>query len=130
MKSSTSSERGQALIVIALAAVVLFGFVALVIDGSAKFSDRRHAQNAADTAALAAALDLANAKTSACGTHEEWQCDAWLRAEDNGYDNLANNTVWVFKCSDALTDADRVTAPLNCGDYEGDANYVSVIILS
>ena len=40
------------------------GFTALAIDGSAKLSDRRHAQNAADTAAVAAALtkvnDLAN----------------------------------------------------------------------
>ena len=49
-------ERGQALILIALAAVGLFGFSALAIDGSRVFSDRRHAQNAADTAALAAAL--------------------------------------------------------------------------
>ncbi|MEP6895891.1 MAG: pilus assembly protein TadG-related protein, partial [Chloroflexota bacterium] len=50
------TEKGQALIVIALAVVVLFGFAALAIDGSRVFSDRRHAQNAADTAALAAAL--------------------------------------------------------------------------
>ncbi len=49
-------ERGQALILIALAAVGLFGFSALAIDGSRVFSDRRHAQNTADTAALAAAL--------------------------------------------------------------------------
>jgi Flp pilus assembly protein TadG len=50
------TEKGQALIIIALAAVVLFGFAALAIDGSMAFSDRRHAQNAADTAALAGAL--------------------------------------------------------------------------
>ena len=49
-------ERGQALIMIALAVVGMFGFSALAIDGSRVFSDRRHAQNAADTAALAAAL--------------------------------------------------------------------------
>ena len=45
-------ERGQALVIIALAAVVLFGFAALSIDGSRVFSDRRHAQNAADTSVL------------------------------------------------------------------------------
>src|SRR5690349_12199708 len=59
-----SSQRGQALILIALAAIGLFGITGLAIDGGAKFSDRRHAQNAADTAALAAALqkstDLTN----------------------------------------------------------------------
>ncbi|HEX9332631.1 MAG TPA: pilus assembly protein TadG-related protein, partial [Anaerolineales bacterium] len=49
-------ERGQALILIAFAAVGLVGFAALAIDGSRVFSDRRHAQNAADTAVLAAAL--------------------------------------------------------------------------
>jgi Flp pilus assembly protein TadG len=51
-----SHERGQALILIVFAAVGFFAFTALAIDGSRVFSDRRHAQNAADTAALAAAL--------------------------------------------------------------------------
>ena len=50
------TEKGQALVIIALAAVVLIGFAALSIDGSRVFSDRRHAQNAADTAAMAGAL--------------------------------------------------------------------------
>ena len=122
------SERGQALIVIALAAMVLLGFVALAIDGSIKFSDRRHAQNAADTAALAGALALVNSENTACGALEEWECKAFLRAEDNGYDNFTNNEVWVFKCSDAVEDRDG--APLDCGPYEGNSNYISVVILS
>src|ERR1043166_5008772 len=50
-----SFERGQALVLIALAAIGLFAIAGLAIDGSAKYSDRRHAQNAADTAALAGA---------------------------------------------------------------------------
>ncbi len=49
-------ESGQALILIALAAVGLFAFAALAIDGSRIFSDKRNAQNAADAAALAASL--------------------------------------------------------------------------
>src|SRR5258706_14868307 len=53
------TEKGQALVVVALAAIVLFGFASLAIDGSAAFSDRRHAQNAADTAAMAGALKYA-----------------------------------------------------------------------
>ena len=128
MKPQKLMERGQALVMIALAAVVLFGFVALAIDGSAKFSDRRHAQNAADTAATAGALALVNDKTTTCGSYQEWECDAFLRAEDNGYDNLTNNTVWVFKCNKAVNS--RNGAPLDCGPYEGNANYVSVVILS
>ncbi len=54
--SQTSTQRGQALVLIALAAIGLFAFAALAIDGSAVFSDRRHSQNASDTAAYAAAL--------------------------------------------------------------------------
>jgi hypothetical protein len=123
MKSiKISTERGQALIVIALAAVVLFGFVALAIDGSAKFSDRRHAQNAADTAAIAGALALVN-------DDPDWKLTALERADGNGYgNNLVSNQVWVFKCSDPQDERDG--APLDCGAYEGDPDQISVIILS
>jgi Flp pilus assembly protein TadG len=51
-----AGEKGQALILITLAAIGLFAFAALAIDGSRVYSDRRNAQNAADTAALAGAL--------------------------------------------------------------------------
>jgi hypothetical protein len=77
---------------------------------------------------MAASLALANEETGACGALEQWECDALLRAEDNGYDDLTNNEVWVFKC-DSLV-ADRDGAPLGCGPYETMKNYVSVIILS
>jgi len=56
---SKTNEKGQALILITLAAVVLFAFAALAIDGSRVYSDKRHAQNAADSAALAGALKYA-----------------------------------------------------------------------
>ena len=46
-------ERGQALIVVALALVGLFGMAGLVIDGGNAFQDRQQAQNAADAAAPA-----------------------------------------------------------------------------
>lgn len=81
------SEKGQALILIALAAVGLFGFAALAIDGSRTFSDKRHAQNAADAAALAAALahtrgnDINSAATTVATT--------------NGYDGGAMNDVII-----------------------------------
>ena len=51
-----STERGQALILIAFAAIALFAITGLAIDGSKKLSDRRHAQNAADAAVLAGSL--------------------------------------------------------------------------
>jgi len=82
------SEKGQALIVIVLAAVVLFGFAALAIDGSMVFSDRRKAQNAADTSAMAAAL----ARTRG----NDYNSAAMTRSTSNGYDdNGTSNDVVV-----------------------------------
>src|SRR5574341_1460889 len=85
-----STQRGQALILIALAAVGLFAITGLAIDGSAKFSDRRHAQNAADTAAVAGALALARQDPL-------WQSAIEQRAFENGYDdNHVSNEVWIY----------------------------------
>src|SRR6185503_12697473 len=127
------SERGQALIIFALAAIALFGIVGLAIDGSAKFSDRRHAQNAADTAALAAALAKVNALTASAANSPiecpptsgppsdvcaALQTAALDQAGDNGYDNnLVSNTVKVY-------------SPPISGYYTGDNTYVQVIITS
>ena len=55
-KHKANFERGQALILIVLAMVGLAGMAGLVVDGGNLFLDRRNAQNAADSAALAAAL--------------------------------------------------------------------------
>lgn len=49
------SERGQVLAFLAVALVGLLGFTALAVDGGMLYSDRRHAQNAADTSSLAGA---------------------------------------------------------------------------
>jgi len=64
MNNIKKSERGQAMVLIALSAVVLIGFAGLAIDGGMVFADRRHAQNAADASAMAgagmAALEMDN----------------------------------------------------------------------
>ncbi len=56
MKHNRIADRGQVLIIFVFAVVGLIGMTGLAIDGGMIFSDRRHAQNAADTAALSAAL--------------------------------------------------------------------------
>ncbi len=110
-----STERGQALILITLAAIGLFGIVGLAVDGTAKFSDRRNAQNAADTAALAGAL--ANIRGES-----QWKVNALDRALENGYDdNHVSNEVEVYAC-------DEVDA--SCGPYVNDPQFVQVIITS
>lgn len=132
MKSKVSRERGQALILIALAAIGLVAITGLAIDGSAKYSDRRHAQNAADTAALAAALsksdDLTKGLTDAtcpppAGTPFSQMClhltaAAQNRATENGYDDdLTSNNVEIY-------------SPPISGPYIGKSAYVQVIITS
>lgn len=115
MKHESPKERGQALILIALAAIGLFGIAGLAIDGSIKFSDRRHAQNAADAAALAGALALGKEESG-------WKLDALDIAEDNGYDNnLVSNNVDVYRCDESGS---------SCGAYAGNTKYVQVMITS
>jgi len=109
MKNNQFKEQGQALVMIALAAVVLFAFAALAIDGSMIFSDRRHAQNAADTAALDAAL----AKTRG----GSWQSEGLARSVSNGYDNDADSTVTVILCSDPAATCTSLPVGANPSQY-------------
>lgn len=53
------NERGQVMVLFALLAVVLFGLMALAIDGGLMYFERRVMQNAADAAALAGARVMA-----------------------------------------------------------------------
>jgi hypothetical protein len=66
-------EKGQVIVIIALAIVVLMGFTALAIDGSLIYSEKRSDQAAADSAALAGAgaaaqyLKTSNMSGFSCG---------------------------------------------------------------
>jgi len=127
MKSKSYSERGQALIIITFAIIGLVGITGLAIDGGMAFSDRRHAQNAADTAALAGALAKINAQETMTELEARvpMRVDALDRAEDNGYThNLVTSTVEVYTC-------DEVGLGATCAaPYAGDSDYVQVIITS
>jgi Flp pilus assembly protein TadG len=102
-----NSQRGQALILIAFAAIGLFAFAALAIDGSRAYSDKRHAQNTADTSVLAAALAQIRTEGSATAKFSAARAAALARAASNGYGNNGTfnvvvpgtNTVTVEKCS-------------------------------
>lgn len=107
-------EKGQALILIALAAVGLFAFSALAIDGSRKFSDRRHAQNAADAAALAGAL--------AYSRNNPIETTATTLATENGYDGGATSDVTV-----TVTDAPPGVCPVNTVGKDVKVDIVSTI---
>lgn len=111
MKSTTlHNERGQALVLIVLAAIGLFGFAALAIDGSVIFSDKRHAQNAADTSALDAAL----ARTRG----GDWVNEGLARADSNGYDdNGTSNDVTVQLCSDVAANCTGLPTGADPAEY-------------
>lgn len=91
-----NSQKGQALILIAFGIVALIGFTALAVDGGRVFSDRRNAQNAADTAAMAAALDEVYSQYQTTIGYEQ---AGMSRAKDNGYENDSDSTVIVEFCN-------------------------------
>jgi Flp pilus assembly protein TadG len=115
-----ASEKGQALVLITLAAIGLFAFAALAIDGSIAFSDKRHAQNAADTSALAGALAKIRSQDLNTAINA-----ARARASSNGYNNDGTtNVVEVYLCSD--TNATCTALPPSAKPEE----YVQVKITS
>jgi uncharacterized membrane protein len=66
-KSNTktySSENGQTLVFVVLVLFVLFGMLALVLDGGMAYAQRRTAQNAADAGALAGVVYLCESSTN------------------------------------------------------------------
>lgn len=106
-----NAERGQTLIIIAIALVVLAGLIGLVIDGGNAFLDRRNAQNAADSAALAAALARIRGGKNPTTV-------ALASAAQNGYSNDgAISTVTVY-------------IPPASGPNAGDVEYIQVVIVS
>jgi len=103
------SEKGQALILITFGIIALIGFTALAVDGGRAFEDKRHAQNAADTAALAAAL----AKVKG----EDYTAAALNRSASNGYSNDADSTVQVNLCSESGVTCTNLPSGANPSEY-------------
>lgn len=77
-----SSEKGQAIVLIVLALVAVFGFAALAVDGGRLYSERRRAQNAADSAAYAAASAKGGGQTTSASV-----AAAINLAAANGFNN-------------------------------------------
>lgn len=84
------SESGQAVILIVIAIVTLFGFGALALDMGQVYSVRRAAQAAADSAVMAAAHDAVDGSKTSSGAIAR----AYQLAATNGYDNNETSN-WV-----------------------------------
>ena len=104
------SERGQAIVLIAIAIVGLIAITGLVVDGGMAYADRRQAQNAADAAVMAASLARARG--------ENYQYAAIQQALQNGYAN------------DGEQSEVQVHNPPISGPYTGNAQYIQVIVTS
>ncbi len=76
------NERGQILVLFALALVAMIAMVGLILDGGSAFAQRRQEQNAADLAALAGAVVQINQTAPTTGRHRK----AKEVAKSNGYD--------------------------------------------
>lgn len=104
-------ERGQALIIVAFAAIGLFAFTSLAIDGGMVFSKKRQAQNAADAASLAGGLQLIR------GTSADAINAAYASTVQNEFNNdKVHNEVHVYN-------------PPVDGVYAGQNDYIQVKIL-
>lgn len=122
MKPLFRNERGQALILVVFAIFGLLALTALTIDGGNAYSDKRHAQNAADTAALAAARAKVRADIN-------WVNAGEAIASENGYtDNGATVTVYVLSCDDHDGNPPDAYCDLPSGTDE--SGYVQVQITS
>ena len=116
MNTTRQTENGQALVLILLAITAIFGFAALAVDMGRLYSERRRAQNAADAAALAAAVAISRQQNY-------WNA-GMNQAALNGFDNN-EETNWVL-----------VTNPPESGPYGPDSGlpestrqeYIQVII--
>ena len=119
MNNNHGQHRGQALVLIVFGMVGLVGLTGLAIDGGNAYSDRRHAQNAADTAVMAAGLTRIR-------NPSDWNIarDAgFARASENGFDNdTITNTVNVHLCSDAAATC-VLPAPEPYTDFDLDGQY-------
>ncbi len=108
MNDETSSERGQSIILIAVALAALIIFAAIAVDASNAYVQRRTAQNAADGAALAAGRELAYQRND--DAYDAGRIKAAMNdyAERNGIDDtdatpansLNNNVTGYFLESD------------------------------
>ena len=107
MNKRTNSERGQALILITFSIVALIGLTGLAVDGNLAYSDRRQAQNAADSAAMSAALAYVRG--------EDVEAAALQAAAQNGCPCDESHEVFVHN-------------PPVSGPYAGNQEYIQVMI--
>src|SRR5262245_12614687 len=121
MRAADPGRRNGAVTVwVVVCLAVILGIVALGLDGGRMMEERRHAQAAADVAALAAGSELYFTwwQNHGTDTTASAQAAALASAAANGYAN------------DGTTSVVTVNVPPTSGTFAGKAEYVEVIIQS
>src|SRR4051812_45451500 len=116
--SHSSRRRGKVVVVVALALSGLIGYTAIALEGGLMMDNKRRAQSAADTAALAAATTL----------YRNFQAD--LGKDKSGQANSAalNTAKLEGFTNDGKTSVVTVHIPPTTGDHANKAGYAEVII--
>jgi len=110
--SRVDTQRGQILVVFALAFVAIVAMVGLIIDGGDTFVQRRNMQNVADAAAMAAAYSYTNtsdASTAKATAKADAEAAGTAVATKNGY--ATGVTVVVTPAANGATAVATVTLP-------------------
>jgi hypothetical protein len=126
IQRTSDQPRGQIILMVAFALVVLLGILALAFDLGFSWMLHRKEQNAADPAAIAAARWLKDSLGNAVdpvSVQAEMNADACFYAQQNGF------FVTDVGCATALAAGDlQVHSPPVRGDHAGSAGKVQVII--
>jgi hypothetical protein len=106
MIHSHQSEKGQAIVFLAIAVIALLGFVAIAIDGGSAYSDRRQAQNASDASSLAGGGQAALSMETHDVTYKKFSCS-------NSYVNFSMDKAKTAAEARAMTNGFDVISELN-----------------
>jgi len=128
MKNKNNSEKGQAIVYLAIGLVVFLGFVALAIDGGMALADRRHSQNGADSSSLSGGAEAALTLESNHIDYKNWSCgtvaSAIVNAENTSITRAAANN---FSIDHDLSDHNGVVAEC-LSTYYDDLNFLDKYI--
>jgi Flp pilus assembly protein TadG len=118
LKRQREPRRGHTMVLVVLCLVPIMGVVAVTVEGGLLLSDRRRAQRAADSAALAAATDFYTSWNKNAGADPKGNAktSALTTAAANGFDNDGTNSTVT------------VHIPPQTGNFVGQKGYAEVII--
>jgi Flp pilus assembly protein TadG len=117
LRPRRGDERGQAIVLFAFVLLGIVAMAGLLIDGGLAWSNRRQAQAAADTAALAAAKAIVDGESADFAARLIAQLNGFLTNLDCNGNVLANGGVTV----------NNPPVSANNPIYNGDPKYVEVI---